>query len=187
MGASKDLFMQTNENGGEAKISLPVKKSIFNIESEYLELMQEIEYAEGELTPELEERLTINKEDLEKKAVSYGYYIKTIDNDAVLVKTEIDRLQRILKAKEKQSEDLKERIKNAMIKHGIQKIQLNNLTLSFRASRSLEIDNTSDIPTGYVTYEIVPKYDKVELKKDVIAGSEYKGIRIVENQNLQIK
>lgn len=95
MGASKDLFMQTNENGGEAKISLPVKKSIFNIESEYLELMQEIEYAEGELTPELEERLTINKEDLEKKAVSYGYYIKTIDNDAVLVKTEIDRLQRM--------------------------------------------------------------------------------------------
>lgn len=167
---------------------LPVKKSIYNIESEYLELMNEIEYNEGELTPELEERLAINKEDLERKSISYGYFIKTIDNDVVNIKAEIERLQRLQKREEKRAEALRERIKDAMLKHGVQKVSMNNLSLSFRKSKELIIEKTDHIPGTYKSYSTPTLIiDKKQLKSDVDSGIEIEGVTVKEKQNLQIK
>lgn len=46
-------------------------KSIFNIEAEYLAIMQELEFNAGELTPELDTALEINKINFKDKMKAY--------------------------------------------------------------------------------------------------------------------
>ena len=57
-----------------------MKTTLYNIEQEYLTLISEIEALDGELTPEIEEQLTINKEQLESKSVAYLQVIATKDD-----------------------------------------------------------------------------------------------------------
>ena len=47
-----------------------MEKSLYNINNEYLELINKVENLEGELTPELENALTINKSELEIKSIA---------------------------------------------------------------------------------------------------------------------
>ena len=44
-----------------------MKKSLYHIETEYLTIINQVEELEGELTPELEEQLTINEKELQSK------------------------------------------------------------------------------------------------------------------------
>lgn len=167
--------------------TLPAKKSIYNIQEDYLRLMDEIEQAEGELSEELENRLTINQAELETKSVSYGYVIRQFDAEVDQINKEIERLTKLSSAKQKAQQGLKDRIKDAMLAHGITKIQQNNLTLSFRKSEQLIIDQGAHIPVEYISTKETEVIDKAGIKAAVKAGVEFTGIFIQENQNLQIK
>jgi hypothetical protein len=85
-------------------------QNIFNIAEEYLSLCNEIEEAEGELTPELNERLTINQEELERKIKAYFHIIQTKDSESKLIDDEISRLLELKKSKENVIEKLNERM-----------------------------------------------------------------------------
>lgn len=167
--------------------TLPTKKSIYNIQEDYLRLMDEIEQAEGELTPELEQRLTINQVELETKSVGYGYVIRQFDAEVDQIDKEIERLSKLSSAKRKAQDGLKERIKDAMLRYGITKIQQNNLTLSFRKSEALFIDQGAHIPVEFITTKETEVVDKKGIKEAIKAGQEFVGIFIQENNNLQIK
>lgn len=186
MGKSKEIFMEQREYESTLP-SAPVKKTIYNIESEYMQLMSELENNEGEITPDIEARLQINKEDLEKKAVSYGYVIKQFDADMAQVQSEIERLTKIAQQKQTAQERLKTRISEAMKQFKVEKIQLNNLTLSFRKSESVVIDVDAKIPAKYLTKKVNTTIDKKGLKNAIKAGLKFKGISVKENDNLQIK
>lgn len=162
-------------------------KSIYHIQLDYLQLMDEIENNEGELTPELEQRLTITQNDLEDKCVNYGYLIRQFDHDIEQVKAEVSRLNKIAESKSKLQEQLKTRISDAMLGFKILKVQKNNLTLSFRRSEQLIVDQDAYVPAAFITTKEVETIDKKALKEAIKAGQEFEGIYIHENQNLQIK
>lgn len=194
MGHSSEQFMEIQEQDGgipmynqAPKSALPAKKSIYNIQEDYLRLMDEIEQAEGELTPELEQRLTINQVELETKSVSYGYVIRQFDAEVDQINKEIERLSKLASVKTKAQQDLKERIKDAMLRYGITKIQQNNLTLSFRKSEALFIDQGAHIPVQFISTKETEVVDKKGIKEAIKSGQEFTGIFIQENQNLQIK
>jgi hypothetical protein len=67
-----------------------MKKSLYNITKEALELASALE--EGELTPELETALAINQNELQEKAINYGYAIKSLEEDVTTITEEIRRL-----------------------------------------------------------------------------------------------
>ena len=46
-------------------------QSLYKIETEYLELINQIELAEGEITEEISEQLEINESQLQGKSVAY--------------------------------------------------------------------------------------------------------------------
>lgn len=195
MGKSSEQHLQMRDdevNGvpmynSAPKDNLPTKKSIYNIHEDYLRLMDEIEQAEGELSEDLDKRLTINKAELETKSVSYGYVIRQFDAEVEQISKEIERLSKLSAAKTKAQQGLKDRIKDAMLAHGITKIQQNNLTLSFRKSEQLIIDQGAHIPIEYISTKETEVVDKAGIKAAVKAGAEFIGIFIQENQNLQIK
>ena len=81
--------------------------SIFNIQQDLYAIFNSIEENEGEITPELEEVLTIKREEFSTKIQGYVAYIKQLELDNKGIKEEIARLKDLQKSKEKTIDNLK--------------------------------------------------------------------------------
>jgi len=75
-------------------------QSIFDIERSYLEVFEELEDNGGELTPELEEKLQLNEEEVTRKVKNYVEYINKLKADKAVIKAEKDRLAALDKSKD---------------------------------------------------------------------------------------
>jgi len=165
-----------------------MKKSLYNIEKEYLEIANQLE--DGELSEELEQALTINQAELQGKAVAYAYVIKEADDTVSAIDAEIKRLQALKKTEKNKAERLKETISNAMDLYGIREIKTETLKLNFRRSEGVVYtdDLSYTLPDELVT--IVPEQRKPNLtaiKKAIKEGVDVDGFEIEERYSLQIK
>ena len=75
-------------------------KSIFDIDKELYALYDEIEEAGGEITPEIEEKLELNGQEMTNKVKSITNYINKLKADIFAIKSETDRLAKLKKSKE---------------------------------------------------------------------------------------
>ena len=75
-------------------------KSIFEIDKELYALYDEIEEAGGEITPEIEEKLELNGQEMTNKVKSITNYINKLKADILAIKSETDRLAKLKKSKE---------------------------------------------------------------------------------------
>ena len=75
-------------------------KSIFDIDKELYSLYEEIEEAGGEITPEIEEKLELNGQEMTNKVKSITNYINKLKADILAIKSETDRLAKLKKSKE---------------------------------------------------------------------------------------
>ena len=73
--------------------------NVFNLTEEYLQLMQDIEECDGILTPELEERLQVNQDNLEAKVKGYHHIMQIAKGDIATIDDEIERLTKIKTSK----------------------------------------------------------------------------------------
>jgi hypothetical protein len=162
-----------------------MKKSLYNIEKEYLEIANQLE--DGELSPELETALAINERELQGKAIAYAYVIKDSEDTVSVIDAEIKRLQGLKKTEQNKVTRLKETISNAMEFYGITEIKTETLKLNFRRSEGVVGSNdylTDDLVT------IVPEQRKpnlVAIKAAIKEGIEIEGYSIEERYSLQIK
>jgi hypothetical protein len=162
-----------------------MKKSLYNITTEALELVSALE--EGELTLELERALIINQNELQEKAINYGYAIKSMEDDVTVIAEEIKRLQAIKTAKNNAVDRMKESISNAMRLYGIEKISSPTLNLSFRKSETVEVDLVEALSDDFKIVKTTVTADKIAIKKAIKEGQHVTGAFIKENFNLQIK
>lgn len=95
-----------------------MSKNLFNIEQEYFTTLEQIEEVEGVLTPELEEALKVNEEELHAKLQAYIYYIKQLDGDIATINGEVERLNGRIKSLENTKTRLKESVKDALLLFG---------------------------------------------------------------------
>lgn len=147
--------------------------NIFQINQEYLHIAAILEDNGGEITPDVEEALTINREQLQSKAINYALVIRQIDGEASLIDAEIKRLQALKKAKDNTVERMKNTIKDAMILHGVDKIQGDLINLSIRKSPdSVIVEDESKIPDTYKIDQ--PK----KLDKKLVADALKKGFEV---------
>jgi hypothetical protein len=162
-----------------------MKKSLYNIEAEYLEIANQLE--DGELSPELETALAINQSELQGKAVAYAYVIKESEDTVSVIDAEIKRLTTLKKTEVNKATRLKDTISNAMNLYGITEIKTETLKLNFRRSEGVVGGNdwlTDDLVT------IVPEQRKPNLtaiKAAIKEGIEIEGFEIEERWSLQIK
>lgn len=164
-----------------------MKLSLYNIEQEYQELSSLLVDAGGELTPELEERLQINKDNLTVKAVNYGYVIKDLEAEVEAIDVEIKRLTALKKSRESAIGRLEIGIKGAMELYEIDEVKLGTIKINFRKSTAVEITDEALIPELFK--EAVPATYKISKKdiSDVLkAGETVPGARLVNNKNLKI-
>lgn len=161
-------------------------KSLFEIGNEYLEIYHLLEDNGGEITPEIETALAINKSNLQEKSQNYISLIKEIEGRSQTVESEIKRLQALKKHNDTFVLKLKENIANAMKMLEIDEIRTDLNKINFRKSKSVQIEDIEMLPNDCVIIEKKP-ISKTELKKRIENGEVINGVSIIENLNLQIK
>ncbi len=190
--------------------------NIFNLTEEYLQLMRDIEEAEGELTPELEAALEINQKNIESKLRAYRYMILMLKGHVVTIEEEAERLNNLAKSKEKTIERLRDTILQAVLlfgedgKSGNKKMDFVDFKLWTTNRQSVHIEQPDDFNNpDYLRYkigdkldvnsmnnilEICPDLSKIEksislvdLAADLKAGVEIEGVSFITKPSLTIK
>lgn len=160
--------------------------SIYELNKDYAELSAMLEEAE---TPEeieaIENTLEMLDLSIEEKIENTAKYMVNVEADIQGLKTEIDRLTKIKKAKENAVERLKNNVEYAMKQKGVEKLEVGTFKAGYRKSESVEIINLDVIPADFTKVEI--KADKTAIKKAIKAGETVEGAEIKVNQNFYIK
>lgn len=157
--------------------------NLYNIKQEYLQIAQEL--TDGELTPELESQLAITQENLQEKAINYGYVIKNFESEVDIIDEEIKRLNALKKSRVNAVDRLKQNISDAMQLFGILEVKAPTFKMNFRKSESVEIFEGLD--QKYITEKVSYQPDKIAIKKAIQEGETVNGAAIITNFNLQIK
>lgn len=140
----------------------------------------------GELTPEMENELLINQNDLQSKATDYGYVIKSMQDDCEAIDNEIKRLKAIKDIKGRVIDRMKYTILNALQIYQIESVKTPTIKISIRRSESVEVDSMEQLDARYFNEKLTVTPDKIAIKKAIKAGENITGARISENFNLQI-
>ncbi len=88
--------------------------SLYKINQDLLEIFQQVDDQEGELTPEQETALEIKEGELQQKAVAYREVIGASESFISRIDDEIKRLQAIKKQKQSLVSRLKDNLLNAV-------------------------------------------------------------------------
>jgi len=165
-----------------------MKKSLYQIDQEYIALMEQLEEAEGILDETLAQELEISEADLETKAEKYCMIIKQYEANIDARKAEIARMGKLNKTESNIIDRLKENLSSSMLLHEKEKISGELFTIGFRKSTKLAQDEDVDIE------ELDEKYLRrsVAIDKKIItdalkAGEELDGFSLSENKNLSIR
>jgi len=162
-----------------------MKTTLYEIKNEYLELINQVEELEGEITPEIEQQLTINQNELQNKAIAYHSVILSKDSFNMQIDNEIKRLQALKKRNNSLIDNLKSRLISAIETFGEFTVGTN--TFGLRKSERVEVEDVNHLPKEYKTIKVTEQANKVEIKKALKLGEEIKNAYIVEQYNLKIK
>jgi hypothetical protein len=164
-----------------------MKIALYQIEQEYMMLADEIIANEGELSPELENRLMINQDQLEAKGKGYGYIIKDIEAEIDAIDMEIKRLSAMKKSRSNAVDKLKTSLSDAMQLFDITELKTPTLKINFRKSESVEIENIALLDKDYIKVVTTESADKIAIKEAIKNGVQVTGAILKQNLNLQIK
>jgi len=159
--------------------------SLYAIQKDFEILTSKIIENDGELTTELETELIFNDDQLEKKAFNIAAVDRNMSASIDMLDNEIKRLQKRKKRLQKSLDTLKERLADAMLERGIEKLENDLFTISFRKSERLIIEDERLIPEDYLVTKVSP--DKRKIKNALKDNDVIFGARIEERQNIQIK
>lgn len=161
-----------------------MNKSLFEIQSDYLAIANELANSEGELSPELESRLSIHHQELKAKSLAYVQVMALIESDIAFAQQEMERIGTYIKGKQRLRERLRERLTIATLEYG--EIHTGTYQITTRKSESVEVD-LNQIPEAYTRILVHPIADKAKIKEALKAGENVPGARLVIKHNLIIK
>lgn len=153
--------------------------NIYELSQELIQLFDYIEDNDGELTPEIEEKLTIAEDNLKDKIKSYSQVVKILQADILAIKAEKDRLNDLQKRKEATIDRLKSILLKAINRFGSETkaggkyIDFGIGKVSVRNSKVVEVDE-EDI-NSFVNHYIagLQWYNmQNQLNKDIINPDE---------------
>lgn len=126
-------------------------------------------------------------EELDTKRENVGLYIKNLNADIDMFKTEEKNLKERRQTKERKVERLKDYLTRSMELTGDKVLETPRIKLSFRKSTSVDVVDVNKLPKEYIKEKIELSADKTSLKKALQAGEKIDGVMLKETQNLQIK
>jgi hypothetical protein len=126
------------------------------------------------------------KMELKTKAENIIKFRQYLTTRAEAIGLEIKRLSDLQKSVLKRADNLEGYISHTMINNGIDKIETDIATISFRKSEAVDILDESMIPEEYKIIKTTKSVDKTEIKKAIKSGLYVTGAELVVRKNLQI-
>ena len=164
-----------------------MKVALYQIEQEYLNIVQSIIDAGGEITEEQETALSISKEQLQNKGVCYGFIVKELEGNIDLIDLEIKRLNALKKPLVNSIDRLKNNLSQAMQMFDVTELKTPLLKINFRKSESVEVTDIDLLDADFVKTTITKAADKIAIKEAIKAEIPVRGAVLLTNYNLQIK
>ena len=173
--------------------------NLYELTAEQARIEALLEENGGEITPEIEEALTLTAEALPRKVDGYGVLIRQFAAAEAACDAEIKRLQGLKKTAQNAQRGMKDRILYAMQTFGYDKLAGETTKFSTRKSTAVEIDEETllakyrdEIAEFNAT---LPDWLTIEVKISKTAiGNGYKatgitpeGAQVVENTSLIVK
>lgn len=163
-----------------------MKLSLYEIEKDHLQLVEQLIENGGEVTPEIEAALALNEQNLTTKGTNYGFVVKQLTGECAIIDGEIARLTALKKSRSKTIDKLENALTVAMQVFGVDEIKSPVMKINFRKSETVEFDDSGEIPEKFIVVKTSESPDKVAIKAAIKAGEEVPGAYIKVNQNLQI-
>jgi hypothetical protein len=160
-------------------------RALYHINEELNAINEELMAAQGELTPELENKLVITKQELAEKSVNYALVILNNQADSNAIDAEIKRLKALKDAIDSTTDKLKEAVSNAMLMHDLTEVKSSLVKISFRKSKSVHITDENELDASFFEYKRT--VNKTAIKKAIEGGELVVGAELIEKNNLQIK
>ena len=160
-------------------------RALYHIDQELNAINEELMAAQGEITPELENKLVITKQELAEKSVNYAMVILNNQADSQAIETEIKRLKALKDAIDSTTDKLKEAVSNAMLMHDLTEVKSPLVKMSFRKSKSVHITDENELDASFFEYKRT--VNKTAIKKAIEDGKLVAGAELIEKDNLQIK
>ena len=152
-----------------------MKVALYQIEQEYLNIVQSIIDAGGEITEEQETALSISKEQLQNKGVCYGFIVKELEGNIDLIDLEIKRLNALKKPLVNSIDRLKNNLSQAMQMFEVTELKTPLLKINFRKSESIEVTDIDLLDADFVKTTITKAADKVAIKEAIKQGENVQG------------
>ena len=159
--------------------------NIFEIGSEYQNIISRIEQNNGDLSDDLHEAYINSRDELNNKAKAYIYVIRNKENLIENIDAEIERLREMKKQTEKEIDRIKNYLSLAVDQFGNFETGLHKI--SNRISKSVEVTDCNLLPKEYLKEKIEINPDKTRIKKALEQGEIISGALLVTKSNLQIK
>lgn len=159
--------------------------NLYEITKEYLEIQQILETEE--LTPELDQALMLNQNQLQTKCGGYAKIMANKQANVDGATAEMKRLKAYIEQEQKKIDRLKNAMLQSMLITGIEKLESEFWRFSVRRSEAVEVDIVEALPSEFRNIKNVVTADKVAIKEAIKRGENVTGARLIENFNLQIK
>lgn len=128
--------------------------------------------------------------DMVPKVQSYGFVIRNMEAMQAAINAEAERLATRARILAKRQEALKQRLLDAMVYAGVQKVEHPQFTISVQKNPpSVDIFDERQIPADYMTEPKPPepKPNKTLIKKAIQDGFDVPGAKLEQGMRLSIK
>lgn len=155
--------------------------NVFQIADDLLEVLNELEENGGELTDELEEKLSVSQADFKSKIKSYGDVIKYTNSEIKLIDEEVKRLKELKESKQKAIARLEKVIIWAVdmfgetTKTGGKFVDFGTGKINVRNTEKVEVntDVTDIVAKNFFTFFHALEYTKELDQYDGVAASSF--------------
>jgi hypothetical protein len=162
------------------------RATLADLVAEYQLLERELVAASGELTPEIEERLSINQAALATKADAYVFVEERLEMNAEFFKRKAEAFDAIAKRFKNARERLKSNLKSAMQAMGTAEVVGSDYRWVLKRSNpTLVIEDEKALPDECLLTTVETKPNKEMIKGLLKEGKTIPGARLEESFALQ--
>lgn len=151
--------------------------SLYELQEAILECVNE----DGELL-DVEKFEELNMA-IEDKIEGLCLWVKNLDAEAEAIKSEENALKDRRQRKENKAASIREYIQGFL---SGKKFETSKVAITYRKSEVVEVEDNAVIPDAFMKPQPA-KVDKTLLKKAIKGGEHFKGVKLVERQNMSIK
>lgn len=159
--------------------------NLYQINQQLLDTIEQADPETGEINLAAFEELQLAKT---VKQENIARYIKHLENDSAILSLEADRIKKLKDMNAKRQEWMKSYLKQSMSIDGIDTLDFPTLKVKIKLNPpKVEIDDEEKLLPLYGKEKVTVVLDKAQIKKDLQAGSEVSGARLVSSTRIDIQ